>query len=170
VAACGGAGGTRAPRLVEDLERSVRYTVPAGWSFFGDELRSGGGSVFTLETFSLVEARRDFVERLPDSLIPQLEARTRYYFSVVADPVTREARVGGKPASEVTFETRIRAEDPVTWVRYWLVRNGDMLYALRITYPPGREAIDGPEVEGMLAAWEFLDPAAAAAPSSPAGE
>jgi len=168
VACGGGGGGSRAPKLVEDLERSVRYTVPAGWSFFGDEARSLGGSIFTLETFSLVDARRDFVERLPDSLIPQLQARTRYYFSIVAEPVKREVQVGGKAASEVSFEAHIRAQDPVTWVRYWLVRNGDLLYALRITYPPEREAIDGPAVQAMLAGWEFLDPAAVSAAPAPA--
>jgi len=168
--ACGGGEGPRAPKLVEDLERSVRYTVPRGWAFFGDEARSPGGSIFTLETFSLVDARRDFVERLPDSLIPQFEARTRYYFSVVAKPVKREVQVGGKQAFEVSFEARIRAQDPVTWVRYWLVRNGDLLYALRITYPPEREVIDGPEVEAMLAVWEFLDPAGVTAAPAPANE
>jgi hypothetical protein len=154
--------------VVEDLERSVRYTVPGGWSYFGDEVRSLGGSIFTLETFSLVDARKDFVERLPDSLIPQLEARTRYYFSVVTEPVKREVRLAGKQAFEVSFEARIRAADPITLVRYWVVRNGDLLYALRITYPPDREKIDGPAVEAMLASWEFLDPAAAL-PPAPAG-
>lgn len=149
------------PKLVEDPERSVRYTVPRGWSFFGDEARSAGGSIFTIETFSLVDARRDFIARLPDSLIPQLEARTRYFFSVVAAPVRREVQVGGKPACEVTFAARIRAADPLTLVRYWVVRNGDLLYALHVTYPPERESVDGPEVEAMLAAWIFLDPPAA---------
>ena len=161
---CGGGRTPGEPKLVEDLERSVRYTVPGGWSYFGDEVRSPGGSIFTLETFSLVDARVDWVERLPDSLIPQLEARTRYYFSVVAKPVKQEVQLAGKQAFEVSFESRIRSADPITWVRYWVVRNGDLLYALRITYPPDREAIDGPAVEAMLAGWEFLDPAAAPAP------
>ena len=33
--------------------------MPGGWSYFGDEVRSSRGSIFTLETFSLVDARKE---------------------------------------------------------------------------------------------------------------
>jgi hypothetical protein len=59
----------------------------------------------------------------------------------------------------VSFQVRIRASDSPSWVRYWIVRRGDLLYALRITYPPGREASDAPGVQAILDSWQFQPPA-----------
>lgn len=158
VLACGGApGGPGKPFLVDDRERGVRYTVPPLWVSFGDETRSPGGSVFTVETFSLVGAAHGFVERLPDSLIPQLDARTRYYFSAVEPAEKRPATIASLPATEVSFRVRVRAQDAEGRVIYWIVRRGDLLYALRVTYPPGQQEKDEPALRSILGSWQFFD-------------
>jgi len=143
-------------RTVDDQERGCHFVVPPRWSYLGEELRSPGGSVFTIEVLSLVDADPKFLAELPESLVPQLEARTRYFFSIVKRASRRQTTVGGEPALEVAFPVQVRGQDPPSEVIYWVVRRHDKLYALRATYPPGLAETDRPAVASILTSWKFL--------------
>jgi hypothetical protein len=157
VAGCSGSGQTPEQRTVEDHERGYRFVLPPGWRTFGWEARSSSGSLLTIDVHSLIGADAKFVAGLPQSVVPQLEAWTLYYFSVVDKPVSRGTTVGGASALEVVYPTRIRAQDPPSRAEYWVVRNGSLLYILRATYPGGRADADGPAVRDLLASWKFLE-------------
>jgi len=157
-AGCAGSGTTPASeRTIEDRERGYRFVLPVGWRMIKYEARSTTGSLLTIDVHSLVGADSKFVEGLPQSVVPQLEGWTLYYFSTVDKPVMRDTTIGGAPALEVVYATRIREKDPPSRAEYWVVRNGTLLYILRATYPPGRADADGPAVRELLASWKFLE-------------
>jgi hypothetical protein len=157
IAGCAGSGSTPEQRTVVEHERGYQFVLPPGWRMFGWEARSHAGSVLTIDVHSLNGAEAKFVADLPKSVVPQLEAWTLYYFNVVLEPTTRETSVGGAPALEVSYPVRIRAADPPSRADYWVVRNGQLLYILRTTYPVGRADTDGPAVRELLASWKFLE-------------
>jgi hypothetical protein len=157
IAGCSGSGSTPEQRTVEERERGYRFVLPLGWQVFGWEARSASGSVLTINVHSLNGADAKFVAGLPQTVIPQLEAWTLYYFNVVGEPTSRETIIGGAPALEMTYPVRIRATDPASRADYWVVRNGQLLYILRTTYPAGRADVDGPAVRELLASWKFLE-------------
>lgn len=155
---CAGSGtATIEDRTIEDRERGYRFVLPMGWRQVGYEARSMTGSLLTIDVHSLVGAESGFVEGLPQSVVPQLEGWTLYYFSTVGKPVMRDTTIGDKPALEVVYATRIREKDPPSRAEYWVVRNGTLLYILRATYPPGRADADGPAVRELLLSWKFLE-------------
>lgn len=130
--------------------------MPPDWVAFSDEVRSHNGTLFTIEIHSLVDADPDFVKGLPESIIPQLEGRTRFYFSVVEEYRTVKTKVGGAPALEVHFPVRIRDIDPPSEVIYWIVPRGSRLFLLRATFPAGTIDADGPGALSIIDTWEFL--------------
>ncbi len=157
LAACGGSGLAPAKdRGIEDRERGVRYTLPAGWLRFGKDLRSPNRSLVTLQVHALEGADRKFVAGLPDTLLPQLEGWTKYYYVVDGEPSRSEAVIGGEKALEITWPVRTRQKDPKTRVTYWVVRHGDRLYVLRVAYAPGLAEKDEAEVRSLLASMAFL--------------
>jgi hypothetical protein len=157
LAGCSGSVQTEKERTIEDHERGYRFVLPPGWRLIGYEARSHSGSLLTIDVHSLVGADSQFVAGLPESVVPQLEAWTLYYFNSVDKPVSRQTTVGGSPALEVVYTTRIRPQDPPSRAEYWVVRNGSLLYILRATYPAGRAEAEGPAVRDLLASWVFLE-------------
>ena len=157
LAGCAGPGPTLKERAVEDRERGYRFLLPPGWKMFGYEARSPSGSLLTIDVHSLVGADSQCVTGLPESVIPQLEAWTLYYFNTVDKPATRQTTVGGSPALEIVYTTRVRTQDPPSRAEYWVVRNGSLLYILRATYPAGRADAESPAVRDLLASWVFLE-------------
>lgn len=143
-------------RTIEDTERAVRYVLPPHWSRYDDEIRSPNGTIFTIEVLSLVDAEPVFRKALPASIVPQLEARTKYFFSVVGTRAERSTTVAGEPALEVTFPIQIRDRDKPSKLVYWVVPVGERLNVLRVTYPPEMEAVDGPAAQEILASLVFL--------------
>ncbi len=152
----GCAGSAEKSRVVEDPERRVRFDVPKGWLYFGDEVRSPSQSLLTIQIHSLEGAERRFVAGLPETLLPQLEGWTKYYYVIAGEPERSEAAIGGQKAFEITWPVRVRPADPVTRVTYWVVRREDRLYILRAAYAPGASAEDEPAVRALLASWSFL--------------
>jgi hypothetical protein len=154
---CSGSAPTLKERTIEDRERGYRFVLPTGWRMFGYEARSSAGSLLTIDVHSLVGADKEFVAGLPQSVVPQLEAWTLYYFDTVDKASSQQVTVGGAPALEVVFPTRIRPQDPPSRAEYWVVRNESLLYILRATYPPGRADEDGRAVRDLLGSWTFLE-------------
>lgn len=159
-AGCEGSKGPTVARVIEERERGYRFVLPEGWKTFGYEVRSPGGSVVLVDVHSLKEAEKKFVEGLPETVLPQLEAWTLYYFDIVGDAVKRTAKVGGQPALEVAYSIRVRPSDPPSKAEYWVVRNGDLLYLIRATYPAARVETDGHGVRELLGSWTFTQPTA----------
>jgi hypothetical protein len=157
IAGCAESGSTTEQRTVEEHERGYRFVLPPGWRMFGWEARSDSGSVLTINVHSLNGADSKFVAGLPQSVVPQLEAWTIYYFNIVGEATSRQTTIGGMPALEMNYPVRIRAADPASRADYWVVRNGQLLYILRTTYPAGRADTDGPAVRELLASWKFLE-------------
>jgi len=146
-----------APRLVEDPERGCRYLAPAGWMVFDGELRSSDSSLFTIRVFDLREADRGFRDGLPETILPQLEDWAKSYYIVEGEPQRGEATLDGLPALELTYTVRIRSDDPLTKLVYWVVRPGERLFVLRAVFPPRAVERDEVAVRGMLETWSFLD-------------
>ncbi len=166
LAGCGGGAVPPAQRTVVDESRGYRIVLPDGWVWFGTEARSHGGSLLTIEARSLAGADRQFVAGLPGSIVPQLEAWTLYYYSVVGTPTRREATLGGQPGLEISYPVRIRESGPPSRADYWVVRHGLVLYIIRATYPPERLATDGPAVAEAIRSWGFVGTSGPAAQTS----
>ena len=143
-------------RTVHDVDRGIHFVVPPRWTYLGEEVLSPSGSIFFIEIISLEDADPAFVKELPESIVQQLEARTRYFFGVVLDPVREKVTVGGEPGLRVTFPVRVRSTDPPSEVVYWVVKFGGNLYALRATYPAGFASKDSPAVAEIIASWQFV--------------
>jgi hypothetical protein len=153
-----GAGtGARAGKDIEDTERGFRFTLPPEWVYFGSEIRSRQGTIMSIEVHSLEGAQRDFVEGLPDALIPQLEAWARNYFEVVEAPERSHATIGGRPAMELSYRVQPRAIDNPSQLTYWTVRYDDRLLVLRAAYPARALSSDEGDLRTMLASWAFYE-------------
>jgi len=149
---------------VEIPESGYRFTVPHPWVTFGEETRSPSGSIFTIEIKSLVDADPTFLAELPDSILPQIEARTRYYFTVVEPMVRSDAAIDGRKAALVVYPVRVRPEDAQQEVRYWIVLEGDALFLLRATLTPPQIDSDRADAQKMIESFRFVQP-----PAPPAG-
>ena len=150
---------SEAARTVTDPARGVRYVVPAGWDSWDAEIRSPAGSLLTLRVYDLVEADRQFVAGLPDTLMPQLLEWAKYYFVVDGAPTRIETTVAGAPATELTYQIRVRPEDPPSKVTYWVVRHATRLFVLRAAYPARGLAVDEPTIRKVVDGWMFIDEA-----------
>jgi hypothetical protein len=143
------------PRIVDDTERGFRYVPPPGWVVLAGELQSRSRSLVTIRVFDLEGAERRFLAGLPESIVPQLEEWAKSYYIVDGPPERSEATIGGQSALELTYPVRARADRPQSKLKYWVVRNADRLYVIRVALSPTGLAADEPAVRAMLATWEF---------------
>ena len=158
IALAAGACGPRpedVPRVYEDKVRGVRYTCPAHWKLNDGEIRSKEGSLMTLRVYDLVEAEHRFVAGLPDSILPQLDGWTTYYYIKDGDPTRTETEIAGLPATEWTYKIRIRPKDKQGKVTYWVVRRATRLFIIRAAYPP-QGLPDEPTMRDVVKGWVFL--------------
>ena len=162
--ACGGPEGP--PVRYENAEAGYGYEVPRRWILLADEARSPKGSLFTVKVHSLEGARQSFVAGLPETVIPQIEEWTQYFFGTPGVPERGTATVGGEPAHRLTYRVTIRAGWKPTRVDYWIVRHGQLLYLARAVYAAGLEGTEAPAVTGLLESWRFHDSPPAAASST----
>lgn len=135
--------------------RAVRR--PPHWDSWDAEIRSPAGTLLTLRVYDLVEADREFVAGLPDTLMPQLLEWAKYYFMVEGPPTRVETTVAGAPATELNYPIRVRKEDPPSKVTYWVVRHATRLFVLRAAYPARGLAMDEPAIRKVVEGWAFVD-------------
>ena len=147
---------TEAERTVTDTARGVRYIVPEGWKSSDGEVRSHDGTLLTLKVYDLVEAKKSFVEGLPDILIPQLKEWAEFYFRVDGPPTRVETTVAGLPATELTYRVRVRPKDPPSKVIYWVVKRETRLFVIRAAFPAESLAADEPIMRKIVEGWAFL--------------
>lgn len=150
---------TAQERTVTDRERGFRYVVPERWLSFDGEIQSLSGSNLSFHVYELTGADPKFVERLPESLYPQLYAWAKYYFLLDGPPTRVRTQVGGLRAVEVTYPVRIRRDDPLTKTTYWVIRRGSRLHVLRVAYAAGALDADEKSVRELVGTWEFVEPA-----------
>jgi hypothetical protein len=146
------------------------FIVPSHWSYYGDDTRSLKGTVFTIEILSLADGDPKFLAALPQSIVPQLIARTQYFFDVVEPHNDEPATVGGLPALHVVFPVHVRKSDAQSRLDYWIVRSDDRLFALRATYPPEAIPEDMAGVDSIIASWKFTPAAGDNAGKAPGNE
>ncbi len=163
---CGGSAPTAEQRTVTDRARGYSFVLAPGWLIFDNEARSPGGSLLTIQAYSLEGADPEFRAGLPETVVPQLEAWSLYYFSVVGKPTKGTTTLGGEPALAIAYPVRVRPTDPQQKAEYWVVRNGKILYLIRATYPPGLDEKDGNSAREMLSSLRFL-PGGATSPLAP---
>ena len=146
-------------RAVSDPARGVRYVVPVAWKSFDGEIRSPGGSLLTLRVYDLVEADKQFVYGLPDTLAPQLLEWAKYYYRVEGQPVRTAVTVAGLPATEFVYPIRVMPKDPPSKVIYWVVIRKTRLFVLRAAFPAKSLAADEPVIRNVVRGWVFLETA-----------
>jgi hypothetical protein len=152
-----------APPPPESLERRAYESptggysvmVPAGWKVLQGEARSPNGTLVTVKVLSLENADQAFVDGLPGSIVPQLEAWARYFFQVVEPPTQTPTTLGGAPALRVVYPIRIRPGDPQGQAAFWVAQNGVNLYVVRVTSPMGVAASDEAGVRELVDSWTF---------------
>ena len=144
-------------QTITDRARGVRYVVPAGWKFSDAEIRSPQGSLLTLRVYDLVEADKQFVAGLPETLFPQLLEWAELYYRVEGPPVRTATTIAGLPATEMTYPVRVRPKDPPSKVIYWIVIRKTRLFVMRTAYPPSGLAQDEPTIRNVIGRWVFLD-------------
>ena len=157
------------PRDYVNEESGFRYTLPPGWHQFPDDAKSRGGTLLSVQVHSLEGARRTFVEQLPDSMRPQLDEWTAYYFIRLGEPVKEDVTLGGGPATRYTYPIRIRQSTPPSRAMYWVARHGDLLYILRATLPPGEPEGEEQALRQLLSTWEYVEAKSAPAPLAEGG-
>jgi len=69
----------------------------------------------------------------------------------------RRTTLGGEPALEVTYGIRIRAVDPPSKVVFWVVRKGDSVFNLKMTYAPGMVERDEENARALVSSWRFVE-------------
>ncbi len=154
-------------RTVTDRERGCRYVAPERWLSFDGEMQSLDRSNFSIHVYSLAGADPEFVRRLPQSLYPQVEEWTRYYFIAEGPPSRTWTTVGGLKAMEISYKIRVRKDSDLTGCTYWIIRRGDRVHVLRAVYGEEKREKDEKAVRAMVAGWEFIEPNTGAGAPSP---
>jgi len=157
VVSCGGAAIPEEKRTIVNEENGYRFVLPLKWSYWGSEIRSQTGSLFTIQIHPLEDSSQEFVAGLPHSAIPQLEIEARAVFGEVGKPTIRDSTVGGVAGIEVELPVRVRPSDPLSKLNLWVARRGEKLFVLRASYPAGKSEVDEPAVRALLGSWRFLD-------------
>jgi hypothetical protein len=156
-ASCAGQA-TDTRRSYENRELGFAITLPPGWTIFGDEVKSEGGTLVNWQIKSLEGADPAFLAGLPESVVPQLEGWTRHYFGTFRDEGREPGTVGSEPALVVTQSVTVPRQTAPSTVRYWVCRRGQALYMVRAVYPAGREREEDAAVRELLASWRFTEP------------
>ena len=131
------------------------YVVPPGWIVWMGEARSPKGSLFSVEVVSLQDSMPEFVEGMPDTMIPLVREQTHRFFSVVGPGDQTDVTVGGITMRQLALPVRVRAGDPESQVVFWVARHGMHAFVLRISYPAGLREQDAPAVADIIASWKF---------------
>jgi len=152
-------------RTFVNPDTGYRYVVPPQWEFLRGEVKSPGGSLFSVQTLSLIGGDETFIADLPYSMVPQLEEWARYFFSVEGSPVMRRVTLDGEQALEVTYRIRIRPVDPQSKVVFLVARKGDNVFILKMTYAPGMVEQDEEGARALVSSWRFGE----ARPTAPPG-
>lgn len=144
-------------RTVVDEARAIRYVAHQNWLPMDATLRCVlDGSFLSVHVNSLVGAKKEFVDGLPESLYPQLDEWARHDYLVEGERAVVEATVGGLPAKEVRYVVRTREEDPPGDLRFWVVRHEAYLYTFRMSLRADHRPESLDEVRTMLEGVTFL--------------
>lgn len=146
-------------RTIEDAQRRIAYVADPNWlPLDGNVTCPLDGSYLTFHVFSLIDAKKDFVDGLPKTLEPQLEAWAHHDYLVGAPRTEGPSSVGPLPAREYRYVTRARSEDRPGVLTFWVVRNKTYLYVFRASLRPGARPESAAEIRRMLDGMSFLEP------------
>ena len=142
------------PRVYENREVGLRYELPPDWTLYRHESKSDQGALLSVQVKSLEGAQAAFLAGLPRSVVPQLREWTRYFFGEPQSESLHDDTLGGEAALRVDHTITLRGREKTTRVSYWVARHGDLLYLVRVTFPPGIP--DEPSLRALLDSWTYL--------------
>jgi hypothetical protein len=158
------------PRWAEYPDWGLKFLVPDDWMHIVDEVaHRRSGTTWSYKIVPLDGAERNFLERLPDSIRPELVNWSKHSFTNVVEGTPEPVTIGGARGLSIWHEARANARADVTRVRYWAVRRDRLLYLFRCVFPPGRSDVDGPVIDRLMAsvAWIELPKPTAPPPEFP---
>lgn len=155
--ACGGPEKTAAGPYANP-QSGYRFQAPAGWRVFRGEARSPSGILTTVQVKSLANAEDEFVRRLPESIVPQLEDWAKHFFRLVGPPTRETSTFGGQPALHLVYPVRIREDAPESKVEYWVTQANRNMYVLRVSVPPSAPPEERAQLGELVGSWEFTEP------------
>jgi hypothetical protein len=168
LAACGGAPAPVA-QTYTSAASGYSYVCPPGWKVIRGEVRSSNDSLVTIQVLDLTDAREDWEKGLPDSITPQLEQWSNYYFRVVEKGTRTDATLGGEPAMQLVHPVRIRPSDGPGQVLYRVARHLSKLYVVRVSMPAGAADRDAAGLVAFFNSWKFVEPKPAPGDEPPTG-
>lgn len=145
-------------RTIEDTQRGIRFVIAQGWQGYDRGMRANDGSFISYDVWDLREAKRSWVEALPDALYPQLDEWAAHDFLVEGGHRISAGTVGPEDATVVAYTIRTKPADKPGLLRFFLVKKGERLWVIRAVLPPWSWEHSRGAVEEILATFEFLDP------------
>ncbi len=145
-------------RTIEDDRRGVKYVIAQGWQGYDGGMRAMDGTWISVHVYDLEQAERTFVEGLPESLFPQLDAWSKHDFLVEGDRQESSGTVGPEPATVAAYVIRTRPEDKPGLLRFFVVRREHRLFVIRAVILPWSWEHSAGAIDEILASFEFLAP------------
>jgi hypothetical protein len=146
-------------RTIEDSRRGVRFVIAQGWQGYDRGMRANDGAFISYDVWDLVEAKRSWVEGLPDSLYPQLDEWAVHDFLVEeGSRKVSSGKLGIEEATVVSYVIRTKPDDAPGSLRFFILRKGERLWVVRAVLPPWAWEHSRGAIEEILATFEFLPP------------
>src|SRR5262245_4501346 len=158
--------GERPPYLVlENPELGFRTEYPSELQPGPNYVKTADGSILTVERYSLVMAKKDWVAQLPDVLFEQVLIQIQENYAYVNEIDRKHLPIDGRKALEVVMEGLPAGREPLSTVTVDIVANDDWVYVLRSYTPKSREAKERPLFEYVRDHFKMLPTGAATGPA-----
>jgi hypothetical protein len=145
-------------RTVEDSRRGVKFVIAQGWQGYDRGMRANDGAYVAYDVWDLREAKRTWVEELPDSLYPQLDEWAAHDFLVEGGRTVTTGKLGVEDASVVAYTIRTKPDDEPGSLRFFVLEKGERLWVIRAVMPPWAWEHSRGAIDEILATFEFLPP------------
>jgi hypothetical protein len=151
-------------RTIEDQRRGIRFVIAQGWQGYDRGMRANDGSFISYDVWDLREAKRSWVDALPESLYPQLDEWAFHDFLVEGERRLSRGKIGPEEAAVVAYTIRTKPDDKPGFLRFYIVKKEERLWVIRAVLPPWAWEHSRKAIEEILASIEFLDPPPAVYP------
>jgi hypothetical protein len=133
-----------------------RFEYPSGFMSGPNFVRSTSGAFLTVERHSLEDAKRTFVEELPDVLFPQVKIQLDQSYHDLREISRAHGTLGGRPSLHVELEGHAGQASTRTRISVDIAASEEWVYVLR-SYSPGEEGgADRDAFDVVRQSFEFL--------------
>lgn len=149
--------GPKPPQLTfENKQLDCRFTYSSQLTAGPNYLRAASGSVMTIERHSLYEAKKEFLEGLPDVLVSQVLIQINESYTDVSEVSRTPLTIDGKKAVEVVFRGKPKTFKGPARIVITVFANADWVYVVRsYTDENGGDAEEAMFREAVRS-WRFL--------------